>query len=76
MVRDSEMGILRRTERSMVRLMCGEQHKTEKDSTNLMFMLGLNETIVQLAIANSVCWQSAVEERELSCLEKGTRSCG
>ena len=30
--------------------------QTVKISTDMMFMLGLNETIGQLAVANSVCW--------------------
>ena len=39
----------------MVRAMCGVQLKDRKRSTDLMLMLGLNKTIDQLAIANSVC---------------------
>ena len=38
--------------------------KTEKRSMDLMFMLGLNETIDQLAMANSVCWHGHVLRRE------------
>ena len=52
----SEMGILRDTERSMVRAICGAQLKDRKRSTDLMFMLGLKESIDQLAMANSACW--------------------
>ena len=37
----------------MVRAMCGVQLKDKKRSTDLMFMLGLKETIDQLAMANS-----------------------
>ena len=37
----------------MVRAMCGVQLKDKKRSTHLMFMLGLKETIDQLAMANS-----------------------
>ena len=51
----SEMGILQRTERSMVRAMCGVQLKHRKRFMDLMSMLGLKETIDQLAIANSDC---------------------
>ena len=40
--------------------MCGVQLKDMKRSTGLMFMLGLNETIDQLAMANSVCWYGHV----------------
>ena len=38
-----------------------------------MLMLGLNETINQLAIGNSVDRQSYVELGEWTCLEKGIR---
>ena len=44
-LKEGEMGILRRTERSMVRAMCGVQLKDRNRSTDLMFMLGLSETI-------------------------------
>ena len=57
------MGILRRTERSMAREMCGVQLKDIKRSTDLMFMLGLNETIDQLAMTNSVRWYCHVLKR-------------
>ena len=53
-LKESEMGNLLRTEKSMVRAMCGVQLKERKRSTNLMFILDMNETIDQLAIANSV----------------------
>ena len=59
-----EMGILRRTERSIVRAMCGVQLKVKKISMDLMLLLGLNETIDQLAIANSVCLHGHVLRRE------------
>ena len=39
-VKESELGILRWTERSMLRAMCGVQLKDWKRSTALMFMLG------------------------------------
>ena len=48
----------------MVRAMCGVQLNDRKRSTDLMFILGLNETIDQLAMANSVCWYGHVLKRE------------
>ena len=60
----SQMGILHRTERSMVRTMCEVQLEDRKRYTDLMFMLGLNEAIDQLAMANSVCWYGYVLRRE------------
>ena len=48
----------------MVRAMCGVQLKDRKRSTDLMFMLGLNEAIDQLAITNSVLWYGYALSRE------------
>ena len=55
-LKESEIGILRRTERSMVGAMCGVQLKDRKGSMDLMFMLGLKETMDQLAMPNTVRW--------------------
>ena len=63
-LKESEMGILRKTETSMVRAMCGVLLKVSKRTTDLMFMLGLSETIDQLAMANSVRWHGHVLKRE------------
>ena len=41
-LKECEMGILLRTERSMVKAMCGVQLKNRKRSTDLMLMLGFN----------------------------------
>ena len=48
----------------MVRAMCGIHVKDRKRSTDLMFMLGVNKTLDQLAMANSVCWYGHVLRRE------------
>ena len=48
----------------MVRAMCGVQLKDRKRSSDLMFMLDLNEAIDQLAMVNSVCWYGHVLRRE------------
>ena len=48
----------------MVREMCGVQLKDRKRSTDLMFMLGLNEAMDQLAMANCVHWYGHVLRRE------------
>ena len=61
-LKESEMRILQWTERSMVRAMCGVQLKYIKRSVELM--LGLSETIDQLAKTNSVCWYGHVLRRE------------
>ena len=53
-LRESEMGILHRTERSMVRAMCAVQRKDRIRYMALIFMLGLNEAIDQLAVTNAL----------------------
>ena len=58
MVPEREMGILRRTDRSMVRAICGVQLKDRKRS------IDLNDTIDQLAMTNSVRWYGHVLRRE------------
>ena len=50
------MAILRRTERAMVRAMCGARLMEKKRTEDLMEMLGLKETAVQMAKANGVRW--------------------
>ena len=49
-LQESEMRILQRTERSMVRPICAVQLKDRKRTADLMLMLDLNETIDQLAM--------------------------
>ena len=44
--------------------MCGVQLKCRKISMDFTFMLGLNETIGQLAMTNSVRWYGHVLRRE------------
>ena len=48
----------------MVRAMCGVQLKDRKRSTDFMFMLGLRETMDQLAMTNSVRWYGRLLRRE------------
>ena len=62
-LKESEIGILQWTGRSMVRVMCGVQLKNIKISTDLMFMLGLKETRDQLAMVNCVSWYGHVLRR-------------
>ena len=51
---ENEMAILRRTERAMVRAMCGARLMEKRRTEDLMEMLGLKETVVQMAKANGV----------------------
>ena len=44
--------------------MCGVQLKDRKRSTDLIFILGLSETIGQLVMENSIHWYGHVLRRE------------
>ena len=61
--RKSKMEILQK-ERSMVTVLCAVKFKDRKRTEDLVLMLGLNETIVQLAMANSVYWLRHVLRKE------------
>ena len=50
----NEIAILRRTERAMVRAISGAKLMEKKRAEHLMEMLGLKETVVQMAKANGV----------------------
>ena len=53
-LRESEMGILIRTERAMMRSMCGVKLVDRKNIEVLIEMLGLKETLDRMTKANGV----------------------
>ena len=55
-----EMAILRRTERAI----CGAKLMEKKRTEDLVEMLGLKETVVQMAKANGVRWYGYVLRRD------------
>ena len=55
-LRGNEIAILRRTEGAVVRAMCGAKLMEKKRTEDLIEMLGLKETVVQMAKANGVRW--------------------
>ncbi|XP_002731282.2 uncharacterized protein LOC100366586, partial [Saccoglossus kowalevskii] len=61
---ENELGILRRTERAMVRVMCGVKLMNRKKTKDLMQMLDLKEAVDRLAEANGVRWYGHVLRRE------------
>ena len=63
-LRDSQMAILRRTERAMVRLLCGVKLVDGKNMEELMEMLSLKETLDRMAKANGVRWYGHVIGRD------------
>ena len=62
-LRENEVAILRRTERSMVRAMCGVKLVDKRNAMELMDMLGLKEAADKLAKANGVRWYGHVLRR-------------
>ena len=56
----NEIGIFQRIERAMVICMCGVKLMGKKSTKDLILMLDLNETIDQLARADSVHWYGHV----------------
>ena len=78
------MAILRRTEGAMVRAMCGAKLMEKKRTEDLMEILGLKETAVQMAKANGVRWYGHVLRRDdahvlrkvLEFEGRGKRKCG
>ena len=61
---ENERAILRRTERAMVRAVCGAKLMEKKRTEDLMEMIGLKETVVQMAKANGVRWYGNVLRRD------------
>ena len=63
-LRESEMAILKRTERAMVRSMCGVKLVDRKNTEDLMEMWGLKKTLDRMAMANGVRWYGHVIRRD------------
>ena len=63
-LRENEMAILRRTEKAMVRALCGAKLMEKKKTEDLMEMLGLKEIVVQMRKANGVRWYRHVLRRD------------
>ena len=63
-LKENQEAILRRTKRAMVRAMCGQKVVDRKTTEEQMDMLGLKETINQLATANEVRWYGHVLRRD------------
>ena len=63
-LRESEIAILRRTERAMVRSVCGKKLVDRTNTEELMEMLGLEKTLDRMAKAKGVRWYGHVIRRE------------
>ena len=64
------MGILRRTERAMVKAMCGAKLADRKNTEDMINMLGLNQTIDEMAKENGVRWLGHVMRKEDGDVER------
>ena len=64
MVPEKVRQVLGRIGRSRERAMCGVQFKDRKRADNMIYVLDLDETIDQLAVANSLHWYGHVLKRE------------
>ena len=62
-LREAEIAILRRTERSMVRTMCGVKLVDRNNISEMMNMLKIKTTANQLTKANRVRWNGHVLKR-------------
>ena len=69
-LRESEMAILRRTERAMVRSMRGVKLVDRKNTEELMEMLSLKKTLDRMAKANGVRWYGHVIKKDDNILKK------
>ena len=63
-LKEKEMGILRRTERAMVRAMCGAKLADRKNTEDMMDVLGLNQAIDKMAKVSGVRWLGHVLRKE------------
>jgi hypothetical protein len=63
-LKEADMAILRRTERAMVRSMCGVKLTDRRKTDELMEMLGMEESVERLAKANGVRWYGHVLRRD------------
>ena len=59
-LRENEVAIVRRAERSIVRTMCGVKLVDMRNTVELMNMLGLKEAADKLARVNGVRWYGHV----------------
>ena len=62
-LKENEVGIVRKAERSMVRAMCSVKLVDKNNTEELMDMLGLKEAAYKLAKANGMRWYGHVPRR-------------
>ena len=63
-LREKEMEILRRTERAMIRAMCGVKLLDQRNSEEFMDMFGIRESLDRIAKASCVRWYGHALRKE------------
>ena len=63
-LREKDMAILRRTERAMIRTMCGVKLLDQRNSEELIDMLSIKESLDRMAKASSMRWYGHVLRKE------------
>ena len=64
-LRERKMAILRRTERAMIRAMCGVKLLDRRNSEELVDMLGIKESLDRMAKASSIQLYGHVGEKKM-----------
>ena len=63
-LRESEIAILRRAERAMVKSLCGVKLVDKKNMEELMEMLGVVATLDRMTKPNGVTWHGHMIQRD------------
>ena len=72
-LREKEMAILRRTERAMIQAMCGVKLLDQRNSEELMDMLGIKESLDRMAKASSMRWYDHVLRKDKNVIVKALK---
>ena len=63
-LREKEIAILRRTEKVMIRAMCGVKLLDRRNSEELMGMLGIKKSLDRMTKASSIRWYGHILRKE------------
>ena len=63
-LKEKEMAVLRRTERAKIRAMCGVKLLDQRNSEELMDMLGIKQSLDRMAKASSMRWYCHVLRKD------------
>ena len=69
-LREKEMAILRKTERGMIRAMCGMKLLNRRNSEELMNMLGIKESLDRMARTSRMQWYDHVLRKDENVIVK------